>query len=133
MNKLYFLNKVIQNIFHNFIPNKRNVSDDKDPCWMDDRTKTIKKTSWFHHRKRRSSNRDYNMLNIITTNISNAVNSSKFKYHDRPAKTLNDSKTAAKTYWSIFRTLVNSSKTLLILLLSVGNRLVTDFLAKAKL
>lgn len=74
------------------------------------------------------------MLNIITTNnISNAVNLSKFKYHDRPAKILNEPKTAAKTYWSIFKTLINSSKTPLIPLLSVVNRLVTDFLAKAKL
>ena len=73
------------------------------------------------------------MLNAITTNISNAVNSSKFKYHGRLAKELNKPNTAAKTYWSNLKTFVNDSKIPLIPPLSVGNRLVTDFLAKANL
>ena len=39
----------------------------------------------------------HNMLNAITTSISNTVNSSKFKYHDRLAKRFNNPKIAVKT------------------------------------
>ena len=61
------------------------------------------------------------------------MNSSKFKHHERLTKKLNDPKTAAKTYWSILTTFVNSSKIPLMPPLSAGNRLVTDFLAKTNL
>lgn len=37
------------------------------------------------------------MVNAITTDISNVVNPSKFKYQDRLEKKLNNPKTAAKT------------------------------------
>ena len=73
------------------------------------------------------------MLNAITTDISNAVNSSKFRYHDSLAKRLNDPKAVAKIYWSIIKTFVNGSRSSLIKPLSVGNRYVADFLAKADL
>ena len=69
----------------------------------------------------------------ITTGISNAVNSSQFKYHDHLSKKLNNPVTAAKTNWSALNTFVNGSKIPLIPLLSVGNRLVIEFLAKANL
>ena len=39
--------------------------------------------------------------------ISDAVNSAKFKYHDYFAKKLNNPKAAAKTYGSILKTFVN--------------------------
>ena len=61
------------------------------------------------------------------------MNSFKFEYHDRLAEKLNNPKTAAKTYWSILKTFVNGSKIPLMLPILVGNRLATDFLAKANL
>ena len=39
------------------------------------------------------------MLNVITMDISNAVNSSKFKYLDPLAEKFNDPKMAAETFW----------------------------------
>ena len=42
--------------------------------------------------------------------LSNAINFSKAKYHERLAIILNDPKIAAKTYWSILKTFVNGSK-----------------------
>ena len=110
------------------------ICENKDPPWMNDEFKTlIKRKNWLYQRQRRSGNLDYNMLNAITTNKSNAVNSSKFKYHDRLGKKLNNSKTAAKTYWSILKFFVNGSNILVTPPLSVGNRVATDFLAKASL
>ena len=38
------------------------------------------------------------MVNAVTTDISNAVSSAKFKYQDRLVKKPNNPKTAAKTY-----------------------------------
>ena len=82
---------------------------------------------------KKSRNLDYASLNSITQDISNAVNSSKLKYHERLALNLNDPKTAPKTYWKILKTFVNGTKTPLIPPLLVGNQLVTDFLVKANL
>ena len=61
------------------------------------------------------------------------MNSSTFKHHERLTKKLNDPKAAAKTYWSILTTFVNSSNIPLMPPLSAGNQLVTDFLAKTNL
>ena len=54
-------------------------------------------------------------------------------YHERLGIKLNDPKTAPKTYWSILKTFVNSSKIPLIPPLLVNNEFVTDFLVKANL
>ena len=83
--------------------------------------------------QRKSRNLDYASLNSNTQDISNAINSSKLKYHERLALNLNDPKTAPKTYWKILKTFVNGTKIPLIPPLLVGNQLVTDFLVKANL
>ena len=127
-------NKTLLNIFHNFIPNKIILCDDKDPPWMNDEVKNlIKRKNWLFQCQRKSGNLDYASFNSITQDISNAVNSSKLKYHERLALNLNDPKTAPKTYWKILKTFVNGTKIPLIPPLLVGNQLVTDFLVKANL
>ena len=50
------------------------------------------------------------LIYSITQDISNAVNSSKIKYHERLAL----KKTAPKIYWKILKTFVNRTKILLI-------------------
>lgn len=115
--QIILFNKTILNNFHNFISNKLIICDDKDPPWMTDETKAlIKKENWLYQRQRISGNLDDHMLNAITPDILNAVTFSKFKYHDRLTKNLNNIKIAAKTYG-----FTNGSKIPLILLLSVGN------------
>ena len=97
--QVVLFNKTILNIFHNFIPNKLIICYDKDTSWTNDKIKIlIKKKNWLHQGQRRTGNSDCNMLNAFTTDISNAANSSKFKYHEHLAKKLNNPKTAAKTY-----------------------------------
>ena len=127
-------NKTLLNFFHNFIPNKIILCDDKDPPWMNDEVKNlIKRKNWLFQCQRKSGNLDYASSNSITQDISNAFNSSKLKYHERLALNLNDPKTAPKTYWKILKTFVNGTKIPLIPPLLVGNQLVTDFLVKANL
>ena len=125
-------NKTLLNIFHNFIPNKIILCDDKDPPWMNGEIKNlIKRKNWLFQCQRKSGNLDYASLNSITKDISNAVNSSKLKYHECLALNLNDPKTAPKTYWKILKTFVNGTKIPLTPPLLVGNQLVTNFLVKA--
>ena len=65
--------------------------------------------------------------------MSNAINSSKLKYHEHVTLKLNDPKTAPKTYWNVLITFINGTKIPLTPPLLVGNQLVTDFLVKANL
>ena len=58
--------------------------------------------------------------------MSNAITSSKLKYHERLPNKLNDPKTAQETYWKTLKTFVNGPKTTLIPPLLAGNQLVTD-------
>ena len=108
-------NKTLLNIFHNFIPNKIVLCDDKHPPRMNNEIKNfIKRKNWLFQCQRKSGNLDYASLNSITQDISNAVNSSKLKYHERLAIYLNDPKAAPKTYWKILKTFAKGTKIPLI-------------------
>ena len=62
---------------------------------MNDEIKAlIKRKNCLYQRQRRPGNLNYNMLNVITMDISNVLNSSKSKYYNRLAKKLNDPKIA---------------------------------------
>ena len=60
---------------------------------------------------------DHAILTDISLELSNAVNFSKAKYHERLAVKLYDPKTAAETHWSILKIFLNNSKIPLIPLL----------------
>ena len=81
----------------------------------------IKRENWLFQCQRKSGNLDYASLNSNTQDISNAVNSSKLKCHERLALNLNDPETAPKVYWKILKTFVNGTKIPLIPPLLVGN------------
>ena len=87
----------------------------------------------LYQRQKKSGSIDYTSLNVLTLDISNAVGSSKLKYHERLANKLHDPKTAPKTYWAILKTFVNGSKIPLIPPQLVDNKLITNFLDKANL
>ena len=53
-------------------------------------------------------------LNALKLDISNAISSSKLKYHERYGNKRHDAKTASKTYWAILKTFVNGSRVSLI-------------------
>ena len=92
--QLELFNKTLLNMFHNFIPNKIILCDDKDPPWMNDEIKNLikrkKRKNWLLQCHKKSGNLDYASLNSITQDISNAVKSSKLKYDERLALNLND-------------------------------------------
>ena len=122
------------NIFHNYIPDKFILCNDKDPPWINEEIKFfIQRKNSLHRRKRKSSSISYTFLNAFGLDISNATSSSKLKYHERLPNKVNDPITASKTYQTILKIFVNGSKILLIPPLVADNKLVTDFLEKANL
>ena len=127
-------NKTLLNIFHNFIPNKIIVCDDRDPPWMNDEIKKmIKRKNWLFQSQRETCNLDFAILNLLMEDISDAITSSKLKYYERLANKFNDLEITPKTYWKILKAFANGNKLLLIPPLLVGNQLVSDFLLKATL
>ena len=132
--QVILFNQTILNIFHNFIPNKIILCDDRDPPWMNEKIKhLINKKKAIFRKQKESNTVGHAILSNITLELSNAITFSKAKYHERLAIKLNDPKTAPKTYWSILKTFVNGSKIPLIPPLLVNNEFVTDFLEKANL
>ena len=132
--QVILFNRTILNIFHNFIPNKIILCDDRDPPWMNEKIKhLINKKKAIFRKQKESNTVDHAILSNITLELSNAITFSKAKYHERLAIKLNNPKTAPKTYWSILKTFVNGSKIPLIPPLLVNNEFVTDFLEKANL
>ena len=121
--------KTLLNIFHNFIPKKIIVCDDRDSPWMNDKIKKmIKRKNWLFQSQRKYL--DFVILKFTQTKIFSLF--SKLKYHERHVNNINDPKTAQKIYWKILKTFVNGTKIPLIPPLLVGNQLFTDFLVKAK-
>ena len=132
--QVILFNRTILNSFHNFIPDKTILCDDRDLPWMNDRIKhLIKKKKYIFQKQKESNTVDHAILSDITRELSNAIIFFKAKYHERLAVKLNDPKTAPKTFWSILKIFVNGSKIPLIPSLPVNNEFVTDFLVKANL
>ena len=111
-----------------------SLCDDKGPLWRNEENKSLThRKNYLHQRQRRSGSIDYTSLNALTLDMSNAISSSKLKYHERLVNKLNNLKTAPKSSWAILRTFVNGSKIPLIPPLIGGNKRVPDFLDKANL
>ena len=102
---------------------------------MNDRTKflTKKKEKALFQKQIESNTFDHAILTDITLELSNAINFSKAKYHQRLAVQLNDPKASKKIYWSNSKTFVNESNITLIPPILVNNEHATDFLDKANL
>ena len=80
------------NIFHNFIPNKIIVCNNRDPPRMNDeiqkKKKMIKRKNGLFQKQRRSNNLDLSILNSFTQDMSDTITSSKLNYYECPSKKL---------------------------------------------
>ena len=75
------------------MPNKFILCDNKDPAWIKEEIKSlIHRKNYLFQKQRKSGSIDYTSLNALTLDISNAISSSKLKYHERLANKLNDPK-----------------------------------------
>ena len=107
------MNKTMLNIFHNFIPNKNIICNDKDPPWFNNQIKilTEKKNDLF--KSYIANGRlavDRVRLQKGGAELINIIKSSKESFYKNLEKKLNDPNTSSKTYWSIMKTFVNGKK-----------------------
>ena len=104
------------NIFHNFIPNKNIICNDKDPPWFNNQIKTLIKKKNHLFKSDMSNGRlavDRVRLQKAPAELLNIIKSSKGNFYKNLAKKLNGANTSSKTYWSIMKTFVKGKKTLL--------------------
>ena len=63
--------------------------------------------------------------------LINIIKSSKENFYNNLAKKLNDPSTSNKTYWSTMKTFINGKKNIIIPLLLVNSKLISNFREKA--
>ena len=93
-------------IFSNFITNKLDTFDDREPPWMNDFVKC--KLKWKNqlckiYIKYGYKCNDYLQLKKATVLVSQVTAKRKEDYHNIIASKLNNPKTSAKAYWSILK------------------------------
>ena len=135
--QVHFFNKTILNIFHNYIPNKTILCNDKDPPWFNNEIRKIltKKNEIFKQyiANGKSQKTGYEWLQLISSSLTESIRSTKEKFYYKLSTKLADPSTSSKTYWSILKTFVNGKKVPITPLLLVNDKLVPNFLEKAYL
>ena len=124
------------NIFHNFIPNKNIICNEKGTPWFNNKIKTLieKKNHLF---KSYMANGRLAVGRVKLQKASaeqiNIIKSSKENFYNNLAKKLNDSNTSSKTFRSIIKNFVNGKKTSIIPPLLVNINLSSNFREKASI
>ena len=127
--KVDFLNKTLLNIFRNYIPNKKIKCDYRQPPWMTDNIKErCKLTKFFYINGQRKIDRDKVLER--SEEYTKQILKAKKNYILKMTKTLADSKTSPKTYWTILNRLLYNRKLPTIPCLLDDGKLVSDFCKK---
>ena len=129
-----YLNRILMNVFSNYIPSKVITINDKDPPWMNDEIRNkIKRRDMFYQqlKKYKLNLTDFDVMNELTLELSSTISQRKDEYYLQLAKKLNDPQTNAKTYWSILKTFFNGRKIPVIPPILVNGNLISDFKEKA--
>ena len=128
------ISETIMNIFSNFVRSKLVTFDDSDPPWMNDFIRNkIKWKDQMHktYKKNGCKYTDSVKFQEAVSKVSELINIHKEEYQNHIARKLNDPMTNTKTYWSILKTFYNGKKVLVIPLLLINNKLISDFKVKA--
>ena len=139
--QVHFFTKTILNIFHNYIPNKTILCNDKDPPWFDNEIRkilTMKNKIFEQYIANGKSQTDYERLQLISNSLAETIRSSKEKFYCKLSTKLANPSTSSKIYWSILatywsKTFVNGKKIPIILPLLVNDNFITNLLEKANL
>ena len=111
--QVHFFNKTILNIFHNYIPNKTILCNDKDLPWFNNEIRnilTMKNKIFEQYIANGKSQIDYERLQLISNSLTETIRSSKEKFYFILSTKLANPSTSSKTYWSILKTFVNGKK-----------------------
>ena len=82
--RVHFFNKIILNIFHNYILNKTILCNDKDPPWFDNEIRkilTMKNEMFKQYIANGKSQTDYEWLQLISNSLTEDIISSKEKFY----------------------------------------------------
>ena len=82
--RVHFFNKIILNIFHNYILNKTILCNNKDPPWFDNEIRKIltKKNGIFkQYIANGKSQTNYERLQLISNSSTESIRSSKEKFY----------------------------------------------------
>ena len=132
--QVHFFNKTILNIFHNYIPNKTILCNDKDPPRFNNEIRnilTIKNKIFEQYIAHGKSQTDKEQLQLISDSLTETIRSSKEKFYCKLSTKLANPSMSSKTYWSILKTFVNGKKIPIIPPLLVNGNFITNFLEKA--
>ena len=116
-------NKLLLNIFHNFIPNKILI---KDLPWLNDEigvTINNKNVIYRKHIHNGILQPDCNSLASISDTLVGVLRYSKEKYYSDLSDRLKTPFTSAKTYWIVLKTFVNDRKVLTVPILLVDGKI----------
>ena len=130
------LNKVILNVFRNYVPNKYITIDDKDPVWMNKTIKNkmkVRNNLFKQYIQNGRFESDFILIERLGNELSELISQTKALYYENPARKLNNPLMRAKTYWSILKTFYNDKKILLILPPLIDDKFGTDIKTKANI
>ena len=98
--QVHFFNKTILNIFHNYVPNKTILCNDKDPPWFNNeiRILTVKNEIFKQCIANEKSQTDYEQLQLIGKSLTETIRSSKEKFYCKLSTKLANPSTPSKTY-----------------------------------
>ena len=133
---VHFFNKTTLNIFHNYIPNKTILCNDKDPPWFNNEIRKIltKKNEIFkQYIANGKSQTDYERLQLISNSVKETLRSSKEKFYYKLSTKLANPSVSSKNFWSILKNFVNGKKIPIIQPLLVNDKFVTNFFKNANL
>ena len=124
------------NIFHNFIPNKNIICNDKDRPWFNIQIKTLIEKKNYLFKSYMANGRltvDRVRLQKAGAELINIIKSSKENFYNNLAEKLNDPSTSNKKYLSTMKTFIDGKKPPIIPPLLVSNNLISNFREKANI
>ena len=99
--QIHIFNKTILNTFHNYIPNKTILCNDKDPPWFNNEIRkilTMKNKIFERYIAHGKFQTDYQRLQLISNSLAETIRSSKEKFYCKLSTKLANPSTSSKTY-----------------------------------
>ncbi len=130
------LNEVLLNIFSNFIPNKLKTMRPRDAPWITQTIKNFlrkKNHAYKNFVKNGQPNDKLDGIKNMISEGSKLIENAKKNYFLKAGKSLANSGTGNKNYWSLINTILNKAKIPVIPPLLENDVFVTNFAEKAQI
>ena len=110
----WYLFATIKNIMANFIPHETIICDDRDPPWINNRTKILiyKRNSLYKDYCKNNDTQIFEKLMLLQRKLHLAMGESKDTYYSNLSTKLAEQRSNPKTYLSVRRFLNNKKNTM---------------------